>query len=122
MYEHTAVPTGNLNQRWSHGIWVGEAPMTDERIVLTENEVQKAKSLHHVTSKEKFLISELEKAREFSWNDVADAPGSRFIWTSADASDDRNRDEDWSNTWMQRLCRIEISRGSMSGAIAKNIS
>ena len=28
MYEDTAVPTDNLNQRWSHGIWVGEAPMT----------------------------------------------------------------------------------------------
>ena len=30
IYEHTAVPTGNLNQKWGHGIWVGEAPMTDE--------------------------------------------------------------------------------------------
>ena len=37
MYEHTAVPTDNLNQRWGHGIWIGEAPMTDEYIVLTEN-------------------------------------------------------------------------------------
>ena len=49
MYEQTAVPTGNLNQIWSHGIWVGEAPMTDECIILTENVVQKAKSLHRVT-------------------------------------------------------------------------
>ena len=72
MYEHTAVPTDNLNQRWSHGIWIGEAPMTDECIVLTEKGVQKAKSLHRVTPKEKFLFSELEKAREFSWNDVAE--------------------------------------------------
>ena len=63
MYEHTAVPTDNLNQRWAHGIWIGEAPMTDECIVLTENGVQKAKSLHRVIPKEKFLISELEKAR-----------------------------------------------------------
>ena len=38
MYEHTAVPTGNLNQRWGHGIWVGEAPITDERIIPSENE------------------------------------------------------------------------------------
>ena len=30
MYKHTAVPTDNLNQRWGHGIWIGEAPMTDE--------------------------------------------------------------------------------------------
>ena len=64
--------TDSLNQRWDHGIWIGEAPMTDECIVLTENGVQKAKSLHRVTPKEKFLISELEKAREFLWNDVAE--------------------------------------------------
>ena len=72
MYEHTAVPTDKLNQRWGHGIWIGEAPMTDECIVLTENGVQKAKSLHHVTPKEKFFISELEEAREFPWNNVAE--------------------------------------------------
>ena len=53
MYEHTAVLTGNLNQRWGHGIWIGEVPMTDECIVLTESEVQKAK-LYRVTHKEKF--------------------------------------------------------------------
>ena len=63
MYEHTAVPTSNLNQRWSHAFWVGEAPMTDECIILTESGIQKAKSLHRVIPKEKFLISELEKAR-----------------------------------------------------------
>ena len=72
MYEHTAVPTDNPNQRWGHGIWVGEAPLTDDCIIPTENGVQKAKSLHRLTPKEKFLISELEKAREFSWNDVAE--------------------------------------------------
>ena len=72
MYEHTAVPTGNPDQRWDHGIWFDEAPMTDECIILTENGAQKAKSLHRVTPKEKFLISELEKAREFLLNDVAE--------------------------------------------------
>ena len=101
MYEHTAVPTGNLNQRWGHGIWSGKAPMTDECIIPSENRIQKAKSLHRVTPKEKFLISELvEKAREFPWNDVAekfevsgwDASGPRFIWTSAYASVMRIRD------------------------------
>ena len=46
--------------------------MTDECIILTENGIQKAKSLHHVTLKEKFLISELEEAREFPWNNVAE--------------------------------------------------
>ena len=45
--------------------------MSDECIVLTENGVQKAKSLHCVPPEEKFLISELVKAREFPWNDVA---------------------------------------------------
>ena len=72
MHKHTAVPTDNLSQRWGHGIWVGEASMTDECIALTENGVQKAKSLHHVTLEEKFLIGELGKAREFPWNDVAE--------------------------------------------------
>ena len=46
--------------------------MTDECIVLTENGVEKAKSLHRVTPKEKFLINELENARESLWNDVAE--------------------------------------------------
>ena len=55
-----------------HGIWIGEAPMTDECITPSENGVQKAKSLHRVTTKEKFLISELEEARESPWNDVAE--------------------------------------------------
>ena len=54
---------------WNLG-WRGS--MTDECIVLTENGVQKAKSLHLVTPEERFLISELEKAREFPWNDVAE--------------------------------------------------
>ena len=36
--------------------------MTDECVLLTEIEVQKAKSLYRVTPKEKFWISELETA------------------------------------------------------------
>ena len=36
-------------------------------------------------------------------------------------SSDGDHDEDGRNTWMQRLCRIEISHGCVSGAIAKNI-
>ena len=56
MYENTAVPTSNLNQRWSHGIWIGEAPMTVECIIPTQNGVQKAKSLHRVTPQEKSAI------------------------------------------------------------------
>ena len=46
--------------------------MTDECIIPTENGIQKGKSLHRVTLKEKFLISELEKTRLFPWNDVAE--------------------------------------------------
>ena len=61
MYKYTAVPTGNLDQRWGHGIWVGTAPMTDEHITLTENGVQKARSLHRVPPEERFVISELKK-------------------------------------------------------------
>ena len=46
--------------------------MTDECTIPTENGIQKARSLHRVTPKEKFLINELEKAREFPRNDVAE--------------------------------------------------
>ena len=42
--------------------------MTDKCIIPTENGIQKAKSLRRVTSKEKFLITELEEVREFLWN------------------------------------------------------
>ena len=90
MYEHTVVPTGNLNHRWGHGICVGEAPMTNECIILTENEILKAKSLHRVTPKEKFLISELEKAREFPWHDVAESLKSA-IETRQDQGPSRRR-------------------------------
>ena len=72
MREHTAVQTDDLNRRWSHEIWIGEAPMTDECIIPSENGIQKTKSLHRVALKEKFLISELEKARTCPWNDVAE--------------------------------------------------
>ena len=128
MYEHTAVPTGNLNQRWSHGIWIGEAPMTDECIIPTENGIQKAKSLHRVTPKEKFLISELEKAREFPWNDVTENLKSAIEMRQDQGSSGHRRMRltieivmrIGATAWMQRLCQIEVSHGSMSGAIAKN--
>ena len=93
MYEHTAAPTDNLNQRWDNEIWIGEAPMTDECIILTENGIQRAKSLHRVTPKEKFLISELEKAREFPWNDVA---------KNSKSANETRRDQDSSGH--RRMC------------------
>ena len=81
--------------------------MTDECIILTENGNQKAKSLHHVTPKEKFLISELEEAREFSWNDVAENLKSS-IATRQDRDSSGHR----------RLCRtieIVLRVGATSG-------
>ena len=59
MYEHTAVPTNNL-------------PTTDECFSLTENGIKEANSLHPVSPEEKFLIGQLEEAREFPWNKVAE--------------------------------------------------
>ena len=72
MYKYTSVPTGNPDQRWSHGIWVGKAPTTDEHIFLTENGVQKARSLHPVPPEERFVISESEKVRGLLWNGRAE--------------------------------------------------
>ena len=68
MYKYT----GNLDQRWGHGIWVGKAPMTDEHIILTENGFQKARSLHRVPPEERFVISELKKVRGLPWNGRAE--------------------------------------------------
>ena len=117
------MPTDNLNQRWSHGIWVGEAPMTDESVILTENGVQEAESLHRVTREEKFLISELEKAREFLWNDVAENLKSA-IETHQDQDPSGHRRMHLSIEIVMRIgathgcsgrCRIEISPGNTSG-------
>ena len=72
MYKDTSVPTGNLDQRWGHGIWVGEAPVTDEHIIPKENGVQKVRSLHRVPPKERFVISELKKVRGLPWNGRAE--------------------------------------------------
>ena len=72
MYKYTSVPTGNLDQRWGHGIWVGKAPMTDEHIILTGNGVQTARSLHRVPPEERFVISLLKKVRGLPWNGRAE--------------------------------------------------
>ena len=63
----------HLDQRWGHGIWVGKAPMTDEHIFLTENGVQKARSLRRVPPEERFVISELKKVRGLPWNGRAES-------------------------------------------------
>ena len=96
MYKYTSVPTGNLDQRWDHGIWVGKAPMADEHIILTENGVQKARSLHRVPPEERFENRELKKVRGFlrNWqggkleSDDRDATGPRPIWTPTCVLDD----------------------------------
>ena len=73
--------------------------MTDECIIPSEKGIQKAKSLHRVTPKEKFLISELEKAREFPWNDVAENSKSAI---------ETRQDQDSSGHRRMRL-KIEIA-------------
>ena len=104
--KYTSVPTGNLDRRWSHGIWVGKAPMTDEHIILTENGVQKARSLHRVPLEERFVISKLKKqGGELESNDC-DATGPRPIWTSTCVLDDQGRGKAWCNAWLQWLCRF----------------
>ena len=72
MYKYTSVPTGNLDQRWGHGILVGKAPMTDEHTIPTENGVQKARPSHRVPLEERFVISELKKVRGLLWNGRAE--------------------------------------------------
>ena len=51
---------------------LAKAPMTDEHIILTENGVQKARSLHRVPPEERFVISELRKVRGLPWNGRAE--------------------------------------------------
>ena len=46
--------------------------MTDEHIILTENGVQKARSLHHVPPEGRFAISGLKKVRGLLWNGRAE--------------------------------------------------
>ena len=90
MYKYTAVPTGNLDQRWGHGIWVGMAPMTDEHIILTESGVQKVRSLHRVPLEERLLIRPTtvaeEKSRSVSLASTQKWKISSFWETSPDAT------------------------------------
>ena len=118
-YKYTAVPTGNLDQRWGHGIWVGKAPMTDEHNILTESGVQKARSLHRVPPEERFVISELKKVRGLPWEGRAETlkativtqqdqgpPGHRRVYLTTKVV----ARFVWSNAWLQWLCRIGTTR------------
>ena len=129
MYKYTSAPTGNLDQRWCNGIWVGKAPMTDEHIILTENGVQKARSLHRVPLEERFVISELKKVRGLLWNGRAEnlkativtqqdqgPSGHRRVYLTT-----KSRSKAFCNAWLQWLCRFGTTHRSMSSASGKGI-
>ena len=78
-YKYRAVPTGDLDWRWGHGVWVGKAPMTDEYIILTESGVQTARSSHRVPLEERFVISELKKVRGLPGNGRAESLKARIV-------------------------------------------
>ena len=123
MYKCTAVPTGNLDQRWAHGIWVGKAPMTDEHIILTESGVQKARSLHRVPPEERFVISGLKEVRGLPWNGRAENLKATVVTQQDQGCTGRPRS--WQGM-VQRLaalwlCRFGSAHRSMSSAIGKGI-
>ena len=53
--------------------------MTDEHINLTENGVQKARSLHRKPPQERFVISDLRKVRGRPWNGRAENMKARMV-------------------------------------------
>ena len=128
MYECTAVPTGNLDQRWGHGIWVGKAPLTDEHIVLTESGVQKARSLHRVPLEERFVISELKKVRGLPWNGRAEILKATIV-TQQDQGPSGHRRVYLTTKVVARFgttpgcsgCRLGTAHSRMSSAIGKSI-
>ena len=86
MYKRTAVPSGNLHQRWGYGIWVRETPMTDECVILTKNLFRKRNRSTAWLPKRSFWSGSWRKlenfkewrGREFEVSDW-DAPGPRAI-------------------------------------------
>ena len=103
-----------------HGIWVGKAPMTDEDIILRENGVQKARSLHRVAPEERFLRVKVGGGRKLK-SDDCDAARSRPVWTSTCVFDDQGRSKAWCNAWLQWLCRFGTTHRRLSSAIGKGI-
>ena len=118
MYKYTAVPTGNLDQRWGHGIWVGKAPMTDEHIILTENGVQKARSLHRVPPEDWFVISELKKVRGLPWSGRAENLEATIV-TQQDQGPSRHRSVYLTTKVVQgsvqRLAAVAVSVSDRTG-------
>ena len=107
MYKYTSVPTSNLDQRWGHGIWVGKAPMTDEKIILTENGVQKSRSLHRVPPEERFVICELKKVRGLPWNGRPEILKATIV-TQQDQDPSGHRHV-YLTTRVQRLAAVAVS-------------
>ena len=125
MYKYTAVPTGNLDQRWGHGIWVGKAPMTGEHIILKENGVQKARPLHPRAAWREIRDQWVEESARTSLerqggkleSDDCDATGPRPTWTSTCVLDDQGRGKAWYNVWLQWLCRCGTTHRSLPSAM-----
>ena len=128
MYKYTSVPTGNLDQRWGHGISVCKAPMTDEHLILTEKGVQKARSLHRVPPKERTVISELEKVRGLLWNGRAENLKATIVTQQDQGPSGRRRvylttrvAARHGATWLQWPCCFGTTHRSMSSAIGNGI-
>ena len=103
--------------------------MTDEHIILTENGVQKASSLHRLPPEERFVISELKEVRGLPWNGRAENLKTTIV-TQQDQGpsghrrvvlDDQGRGKAWCNAWLQWLCRLGTAHRSMSSAIGKGV-
>ena len=90
--------------------------MTDEHIILTENGVQKARSLHRVPPEERF-----ERQGGKLESDDCDAMGPRPIWTSTCVLDGQGRRKALCNAWLQWLCWFGTAHRGMSSAIGKGI-
>ena len=129
VYKYTSVPTGNLDQRWSHGIWVGKAPLTDEHIILTEIGVEKARSLHRVPPEERFVISELQKVRGLPWHVRAENSKATIV-TQQDQGPSGHRRvcsttgavaRHGCNARLRWLCGFGTTHRSLPSAIGKGI-
>ena len=118
--KYTAVPTGNLDQKWCHGMWVGKAPMTDEHIIFTENRVSKARSVHCVSREERVRGQRIQEGAALPWNGAAETlkttMGQGPFWTLAC---NKSRGEVWSDTWLHWLGRFGCSHGDMPSKIGK---
>ena len=101
--------------------------MTDEHIFLTENGVQKARSLRRVPPEERFVISELKKVRGLPWNGRAESLTATIV-TQQDQGPSGHRRVYLTTRVVARhgatpgwLCRFGTPHRSVSSAIGKGI-